>query len=139
MLWALRCLTDHPVRPREAVMFDIDDTLITRNGKPMRDTIQLLEYCKMLGYKVVLMTARPSTPFTKGQLRELRIPYDYLMFVPAREKTRVKKQLKLKFIMSVGDKVTDLGGSSYWIKLPESGDPRMFTNISTCSRNSYTL
>jgi len=138
MQWSLKSLSERRIGPRDAVMFDIDDTLINQNRVPMRKNIQLLMYCKALGYKIVIMTARPPSDFTKRQLNDLGIPYDFLLFVPARDKTRVKKQLNLHFILSVGDQVTDLGGSTYWIKLPDSKDSRGFTNISIDYRNSYT-
>lgn len=133
-------VTNRQVGPRDTIMFDIDETLVTRDGRPITQMVGLLRSLKKCGYKILLMTARPASGYTPRQMRELKIPYDYLMFVPARQKTAVKNQLKLNIILSVGDLKTDLGGSPYFIKLPGSRDPMYATNISTASdyRSSCT-
>jgi hypothetical protein len=95
--------------------------------------VSMLINLKNRGYKILLMTARPNNTeakaFTVDQLELLQIPYDYLMFVPAHKKTAVKSRLNLNIILSVGDKVTDLGASPYFIKLAGSEDPSHGTNL----------
>ena len=126
-------LTTRRVSPRDTIMFDIDETLVTRRGRRIEPMVSMLINLKNRGYKILLMTARPASPdayaYTVDQLELLRIPYDYLMFVPAHQKTTVKSRLNLNIILSVGDKVTDLGGSPYFIKLAGSEDPRRGTNL----------
>ena len=107
----------------DAVMFDIDDTLIrTKNGQPISEMVDLLRRCKMVGYRVVIMTARPWYPsnvaWTKRQLASKGIHYDELYFSKPQDKTLVKKQLMDKgynFLLSVGDQPTDLTDSTNYI------------------------
>jgi len=103
----------------DAVMFDIDETLIHRDGTPMPKTINLLRRLKRQGYVVVVMTARPNTKesihYTLQQLAYFKIPYDRLFFVPARHKTLEKNRMGLNFVLSVGDQPTDWGGSKKFI------------------------
>jgi hydroxymethylpyrimidine pyrophosphatase-like HAD family hydrolase len=104
----------------EAVMFDIDDTLLSRDtSTPIPKVINLLYHCKALGYVIVIMTARPgfeyNRRYTELQLKQYEIPYDYLIFCDASEKTRIKNEMDLHFVLSVGDQPTDLGGSTYYI------------------------
>lgn len=49
-----------PAKPNDAVMFDIDDTLIWTNGQPNTPIIDLLHKMKGLGYKIIIITARPG-------------------------------------------------------------------------------
>jgi hydroxymethylpyrimidine pyrophosphatase-like HAD family hydrolase len=107
----------------EAVMFDIDDTLIkTRNGKPIPEMVELLTRCKMVGYRVVIITARPwyesNVERTKRELERNGIQYDEIYFSKPQDKTLVKKQLMkkgYKFLLSVGDQPTDLTDSTNYI------------------------
>ena len=126
-------LTSRRVSPRDTIMFDIDETLVTRRGRRIEPMVSMLINLKNRGYKILLMTARPNNTeakaFTVDQLELLQIPYDYLMFVPAHKKTAVKSRLNLNIILSVGDKVTDLGASPYFIKLAGSEDPSHGTNL----------
>lgn len=100
-------------------MFDIDETLIHNDGTPIPATINLLRRLKKAGYVVVVMTARPKTKesinYTLQQLELHKIPFDRLLFVPAKYKTREKNRMGLNFVLSVGDQETDLGGSKYYI------------------------
>ncbi|MAR77921.1 MAG: hypothetical protein CMD43_03140 [Gammaproteobacteria bacterium] len=106
---------------KDAVMFDIDDTLIFTNGKSNTPIIELLRYSKKLGYKIIIITARPqNTPtltFTKWQLSAYNIPYDALIIAPAHEKGNVKVKTGLNYILSVGDQPTDLTHTKYAIKI----------------------
>lgn len=110
------------IQPWDAVMFDIDDALIrSTDGSTMRPTVNLLRTLRILGYTIVIITARPGTErnieATKLQLSMHGIFYDHLYFASAPAKTIVKKQLMkeygYKFILSVGDLPTDLTDSEY--------------------------
>lgn len=109
----------------DAAMFDIDDTLIYVNGQPNIPIIQLLFKMKRLGYKIVIITARPgesrSINYTVKQLQDYGIYYDYLGFTPAHNKSHMKKQLPFNFILSVGDMPTDWTDSEYYINTSNSG------------------
>ena len=117
----------------DAVMFDIDDTLIHVDGTPIQEMIALIQTCKNLGYRIIIMTARPNVPenhtYTQMQLSDFGIPYNAVYFVPAEQKTDIKKQTGLKYILSVGDMETDIGYSEKFIKLPNLSDPQLYSNI----------
>lgn len=129
----------------DAVMFDIDDTLLRPyTEEPIPDMIDLLCKARMLGYNIIIITARPNTRdnvnWTKEQLHRMGIVPDELFFTPAEKKTQLKGALHYNFVLSVGDMTTDLGGSPYWIKLPDASDSHYIrTNISTYSGTSSTL
>jgi ribonucleotide monophosphatase NagD (HAD superfamily) len=101
------------VDSKSAVMFDIDDTLIHRDGTPVPCIIRLAKLCKRIGYTVVLMTAPSRCEWKVQRMQQLDVPWDYFMFITPRCKTRVKQSMNLTFILSVGDKPTDLGASKY--------------------------
>jgi len=106
---------------KDAVMFDIDDTLIDSDtGQSMHIIIQLLRFCKDLAFKVVIMTARSrlAKEYTQQQLDLHDIPYDVLMFIPANLKSRAKRELGMRFVLSVRDRESDCGESVYALKLP---------------------
>lgn len=127
------CITNRTVFETDAVMFDIDETLIHVDGTPIPEMILLLQLCKSLGYTVIIITARPDTEinhrYTKFQLISFGIFPDQVYFVPPNEKIKVKEQTGLHYILSVGDLTTDLGGSDYWIKLPDENDKNIYSNI----------
>lgn len=110
--------------PNDAVMFDIDDTLIWTDGTPNKPIIHLLHRMKSLGYKIVIITARPGLHFvvqwTRQQLMNHGIVYDYLGFTSAQTKTLMKKQLGYNFVLSVGDMPTDWTDSKYYINTSNS-------------------
>ena len=66
--------------PMEAVMFDIDDTLIFTDGRPNIPIIRLLHRAGQMGYKIVIITARPGIGhvirWTIEQLKAYGIGYD---------------------------------------------------------------
>lgn len=117
----LDVLKNRFISPKDAVMFDIDNTLIFTNGRANKPIIQLLHDCKILGYKIVIITARPQVPgilqMTKYQLRMYNIPYDHLFITPAENKGNLKKQTGYNYILSVGDMDTDLTNTKYAIKI----------------------
>ena len=114
-------LKNRVINKKDVVMFDIDDTLIFTNGVANREMIILLNYCKKLGYKIIIITARPfsivSRHFTVMQLRRYGILYDELYLTPAINKGNLKKQTGYNYILSVGDQDTDLTHSMYGVKL----------------------
>ena len=105
------------VQQNEAVMFDIDDTLIFVNGTPNQPVIDLLKWCKHKGYVIVIITARPGLEFvinqTRKQLASHGIEYDVLGFTSAKNKVTLKKSSGYDYVLSVGDQPTDLTGSLY--------------------------
>jgi ribonucleotide monophosphatase NagD (HAD superfamily) len=110
--------------PNDAAMFDIDDTLIWTDGTPNKPIIDLLHRMKRLGYKIVIITARPGLHFvvqwTRQQLANYGIVYDYLGFTSAQTKTLMKRQLGYNFVLSVGDMPTDWTDSKYYINTSNS-------------------
>jgi len=112
------------VGPNDAVMFDIDDTLIWTDGTPNKPIIDLLHKVKRLGYKIVIITARPGLHFvvqwTRQQLANHGIVYNYLGFTSSSTKSLMKKRLGYNFILSVGDLPTDWTDSIYYINTSNS-------------------
>tara|TARA_B100000073_G_scaffold347743_1_gene363138 strand:+ start:1848 stop:2213 length:366 start_codon:yes stop_codon:yes gene_type:complete len=114
-------LKNRVIGEKDAVMFDIDDTLIFTSGVANVEMIQLLYYARNLGYKIVIITARPTNELTaritKIQLQKYKIPYDFLYITPAENKGNVKVQTGLNYILSVGDQETDLTNTLHAIKI----------------------
>lgn len=119
--WGLHYISNRVVRPRDAVMFDIDDTLIFTNGKANKPIINLLHTAKQMGYNIIIITARPGLNYvikwTIKQLDDYGIAYDYLGFTSAETKCLMKKQLPYYFILSVGDMPTDLTDSDHTLNI----------------------
>ena len=114
----------HTVVPGDAVMFDIDDTLInSKTDKVIPHVKDLLDRCKQLGYKIVIITARSGDSYvqdlTEKQLAEHGIRYDFLGYCNAESKTYVKQHLmktnSWHFVLSVGDLTTDLTDSDIYL------------------------
>lgn len=114
-------LTGRNVMPHDAIMFDIDDTLIFTDGRPNVPIIELLVIGKFLGYKIIIITARPAlennVKWTINQLRNYNISYDYLGFTSPEAKILMKQSLPFNFVLSVGDMPTDLTGSTYYLNI----------------------
>jgi|TARA_B110000444_G_scaffold27568_1_gene22724 predicted HAD superfamily phosphohydrolase YqeG len=114
-------ITNRVVKHNDAVMFDIDDTIIFTDGRPNIPIIELLHSASLRGYKIVIITARSGTEgvidYTMKQLKEYRIVYDYLGFTSPETKIVMKKKLPYNFILSVGDMPTDLTGSDHWLNI----------------------
>tara|TARA_B110000285_G_scaffold225862_1_gene284735 strand:- start:1711 stop:2067 length:357 start_codon:yes stop_codon:yes gene_type:complete len=117
----MNILQNRIVKENDAVMFDIDNTLIFTNGQANAPVIDLLYGALDLGYKIIIITARPALPptmtFTKGQLNKYNIPYHKLYITPAANKGNVKKSTGLNYVLSVGDQDTDLTDSEYAMKI----------------------
>lgn len=132
--YGIKCINNRKINTGDTVMFDIDDTLIkVKNGEPIYEIISLLHTCQMLGYKIVIITARPDSldnrRYTDIQLMNIGIIPNILIFTSPINKVNVKLELGLTFILSVGDQTTDLSGSQYFIKLPDNSDKNVYTNI----------
>ena len=119
--WGVHYISNRRLGPMDAVMFDIDDTLIFTNGEPNVPIVELLYDAKTQGYNIVIITARPGLnrviKWTIEQLKSYKIPYDYLGFTSAQYKTVMKKQLPYNFILSVGDMPTDLTDSKHTLNI----------------------
>ena len=109
------------MRPMDAVMFDIDDTLIFTDGRPNIPIIRLLHRAGQMGYKIVIITARPGIgrviQWTIEQLKAYGIGYDYIGFTSAETKHLMKQNLPYKFILSIGDMPTDLTASTHYLNI----------------------
>jgi len=109
------------VQKNDCAMFDIDDTLIySKDSTLNRPVYDLLMFTRSLGYKVIIITARPAVPqiirYTINQLNAFNIKYDMLFFCEAHKKTLCKKRLKdHHFVISVGDQLTDLTDSESYL------------------------
>jgi ribonucleotide monophosphatase NagD (HAD superfamily) len=129
----LKHVSQRTVKPKDAVMFDIDDTLIHVDGTPIKEMISLIKTCMKLGYRIIIITARPdyvvNHTFTQIQLAKFNIPYNEVYFAPAEKKTEVKKHSGLNYVLSVGDMDTDIGHSEKFLKLPNYADPNLYSNI----------
>jgi len=114
-------LKNRVVCEKDAVMFDIDDTLIFTNGNANVPIIKLLHYAKQLGYKIIIITARPAVrgtlEITQYQLKQYGIPYDALVITPAHNKGNIKRESGLNYILSVGDQDTDLTDTQHALKI----------------------
>ena len=113
----IQYISGRVIGQNDAVMFDIDDTLIYTDGTPIKPMIELLYIARHLGYKIIIITARPGIKtvidWTINQLGKYNIPSDYLGFTSASTNTLMKNRLPYKFILSVGDLETDLTDSTH--------------------------
>lgn len=137
---AQRRIAERVVNKGDAVMFDIDDTLWRPNtGELIQPMLELLYTSRMLGYHILIITARPDDPnnkaWTVNQLHQMGVVPDELVYCPPHLKDHVKNAIsdhrKWRVILSVGDQWTDLGATKWWLKLPAPNDPRLLTNMPT--------
>ena len=119
--WGIQYISNRDVYINDAVMFDIDDTLIFTTGRPNKPIIELLNVAAKMGYRIVIITARPGLEhviqWTIRQLKEYGIGYDYLGFTSAETKHSMKTKLPYHFILSVGDLPTDLTASEHALNI----------------------
>ena len=112
-------ISNRVIQENDAVMFDIDDTLIRVNKQPIVPMIKLLNEAIFMGYNIVIITARPGfkpvIQWTMEELAEYGISYDYLGFTSAETKGLMKQQLPYNFVLSVGDLYTDLTDSQHFL------------------------
>lgn len=129
--FGIQCVTSRDVQRGDAVMFDIDDTLLRSDGTQIREMVQLFHVCQSRGYVMVIITARPHTrenvKYTHDQLLTNGITQDRLIFADAKLKTKAKQNTGLHYVLSVGDLLTDLEGSEHYIKLPDWNDKNVYT------------
>lgn len=108
-------------KARDAVMFDIDDTLIRpHTGEIIAPIVGLATRAAAMGYKIVIITARPhwwgdTINYTKQNLRDIGVTWDRLAFCQGPEKGQVKRDLGYNFVLSVGDMEWDLTDSECWL------------------------
>lgn len=107
--------------PNQAIVFDIDDTLICSKTDRLIDSVyELYQYCLSKSYHVCIITARAGTisnmHATIKQLQSLNITgYERLYFRKpldrqvARFKKLARKSIPYKVIMSIGDQPGDFG------------------------------
>ncbi len=115
-------LVQYKISHNDAVMFDIDDTLIgSSDGYVKSEILHILNFARKLGYKIIIITARsPDTiGYTSTQLGLLNINYDLLIFSEPEMKGRVKIRTGYRYVLSVGDLLTDCTDSIFSLKLPE--------------------
>lgn len=122
------------VRPGDAVMFDIDFTLLNPDTeRPIQWVVDAATLARCLGYAVIVITARPGDAknrlLTSKLLQTVTglVP-DKLYFVPPEKKTALKEKLPYTFIMSFGDQWTDVGATKWFVKLPDKGDPKYYVS-----------
>ena len=129
----IECISQRIIEEKDAVMFDIDETLLHVDGSPIPEMIELFQFCKKMGYRVIIITARPdfvvNHQHTLKQLIEHKLHPNEVYFAPHEKKTEVKKNTGLHYVLSVGDLYTDLGHSDYYIKLPDAQDKQFYSNI----------
>ena len=125
-----------------AVMFDIDETL-SYYGVPLNEIIDIYRYCRKLGLKIIIITARAieGLQFTKNELKSLGVKYDHLILRKSTDdimtfKNKCKQQLadnnNINIIMSIGDNWIDVDGdcSGYALKLPGTTDDYLYHTTS---------
>ena len=131
--YGIQVLKKYKPTSNKAVMFDIDDTLIYYNGKPNKDIIKLSQISNAIGFKNIIITARPNFVenrlWTENQLKENCIPFDLIVYTSHQNKSQVKQKMQKDFILSVGDMWTDLTDTKHWIKLPCSDNKNILTDI----------
>ena len=110
-----------PFKYGQAIVFDIDDTLIRSDtNEIIPKTFDLFKYCVNKGYHVYIITARVKTQrvinFTLQQLKDLGITgYKLIAFREpndlnvARYKMNARRLIPQNIIMSVGDQQWDIG------------------------------
>jgi len=116
-----KILDNIPFDSNQAIVFDIDDTLISsKNGQLIPNIFDFYNYCINRGYKVYIITARAGTiknmEITIQQLRSLGIAnYKRLYFRKpldlqvARSKKLARKHIPHPIVLSIGDQPGDIG------------------------------
>jgi predicted secreted acid phosphatase len=120
---AVNTINEMDLPDNPTIVFDIDDTLIDKQGNCIEPVMMLYNYAKKKGLTIVIITARVATVTninkTKYQLTSCGI-YDYkaMYFRPINKDDLWKYKLLsrkdllnkgLNVIMSVGDMIWDIG------------------------------
>lgn len=107
--------------PMDAVVFDIDDTVITQLGEAIPSIIHLVKFFRFKGAAIFFITARVGDPdvklHTEYQMRSLGIPYNAIYYRSSlfsdpwvfKEGIRCALGRNFRIFMSVGDKPWDIG------------------------------
>jgi predicted secreted acid phosphatase len=128
----------------KAIIMDVDDTLVSTINETVKfvkinksvlflypgikPMVQVAQTAKKLGYKIIILTARPRASFlsTKFNLDILEVPYDEIHMNNHSHdisfKYRVRQQLLKRYnvLFTVGDQIGDVNGPPglLGIKLP---------------------
>ena len=108
-----------------AVHFDIDCTLLDESAPfvvgdeeflaPNKEIVALLMHCMRLGFKVIIITARPKSgdELTRANLAFFQIPYHAIIYSwhKADWKRSLYQKYGIRFVMSVGDSKVDVVGA----------------------------
>ena len=117
----MEILASIPFHHSQAVVFDIDDTLIDSDtDRVMPRTLSLYRHCVSRGYMVYIVTARARTPegiaYTLDQLRHAGITgFRAIAFRPPHDmdvyayKRNARRAIPGHVVMSVGDQPWDIG------------------------------
>lgn len=109
--------------PNKTICFDIDNTLIDRDGKIIEPILDVHTHAKNLGYNIIIVTARVGTheniEYTKNELLNHNITYNFIYFAKpgkndywmfkrhARQHAWEHKGFHI--VASVGDQLWDIG------------------------------
>ena len=136
-----------------AIIMDVDDTLIYTTKNPdnvkivkinnnivflypgIKQLVQVAQIAKKLGFKIIILTARPKESFlsTKFNLDLLKVPYDEIYMNNHNQdisfKYKIRQQLMEKYnvLFTIGDQVGDVNGPPglLGIKLPSLNSPKV--------------
>lgn len=138
------------------VIFDIDDTIVFTDNQnlfpnkkfpynwikgfmlfpPIPQIVSIVHLCKKLGFKIIIITARPyeSEESSKKNLEILKISYDQIYhnnnYPDLNFKINLKKKLNISnnIILCVGDQWPDILGlnNCLCVKLPSYQDKKAF-------------
>lgn len=136
-----------------AIIMDVDDTLVVATGVSsnvrfikindnilflypgISPIIQVSQVAKKLGYKVIILTARPKESFlsTKFNLDLLGVPYDEIYMNNHNKdisfKYNIREYLVKKYnvLFTIGDQIGDVNGPPglLGIKLPSLDSPKV--------------
>lgn len=120
---------EYKVNPRiPVVCFDFDNTLTDAKVEnkeyypPRQDIVDLFNFCKNLGYKTLILTARPrdSHLATKINARMIGANYDRIITNDYDEPVSFKRNIRQALedqgqdiVLSVGDKIWDIKDSPH--------------------------
>lgn len=128
----IRILDNIMLEKNSVIIFDIDNTLIDREGKCIIPISILYYYSKMIGYIPILLTARKEClrNYTISQLKNCGI-HDYYYLIMRDNSEEDIKKFKLeyrkklndvgyKIIMTIGDNNWDIYGgyNGISVKIP---------------------
>lgn len=111
------------IKPNSIIVYDIDDTLIDRNGNLIIPIVNTFYYASLKGFKIALITARPGQEeniyLSMRQLKSLGLSNYVTIYFRMPEKTdlwRYKTMARKNLFergyqveMSIGDMPWDMG------------------------------